>query len=136
MAKIRPSRPADWPRMPSVERRHRLLLVPSLDEPADPPLPTGFDIAPPNPEGHPTNPRGHPAKPRGHPAKPRGHPAKPRGHPAKSAGNLLKLTGNQDFSERLQTPRCPACRAIIRFQIDCQGAFFRCLCVGLKQRLQ
>jgi hypothetical protein len=122
MAKIRPSRPADWPRMPSVERRHRLLLVPSLDEPADPPLPTGFDIAPPNPEGHPTNLRGHPAK--------------PRGHPAKSAGNLLKLTGNQDFSERLQTPRCPACRAIIRFQIDCQGAFFRCLCVGLKQRLQ
>jgi hypothetical protein len=122
MAKIRPSRPADWPRMPSVERRHRLLLVPSLDEPADPPLPTGFDIAPPNPEGHPTNLRGHPAK--------------PRGHPAKSAGNLLKITGNQDFSERLQTPRCPACRAIIRFQIDCQGAFFRCLCVGLKQRLQ
>ena len=115
MAKIRPSRPADWPRMPSVERRHRLLLVPSLDEPADPPLPTGLDIAPPNPEGHPTN---------------------LRGHPPKSAGNLLKITGNQDFSERLQTPRCPACRAIIRFQIDCQGAFFRCLCVGLKQRLQ
>ena len=129
MAKIRPRRPADWPRMPSVERRHRLLLVPSLDEPADPPLPTGLDIAPPNPEGHPTNLRGHPPKLRG-------HPAKPRGHPAKSAGNLLKLTGNQDFSERLQTPRCPACRAIIRFQIDCQGAFFRCLCVGLKQRLQ
>ena len=129
MAKIRPSRPADWPRMPSVERRHRLLLVPSLDEPADPPLPNRLDIAPPNPEGHPTNLRGHPPKLRG-------HPAKPRGHPAKSAGNLLKLTGNQDFSERLQTPRCPACRAIIRFQIDCQGAFFRCLCVGLKQRLQ
>ena len=122
MAKIRPSRPADWPRMPSVERRHRLLLVPSLDEPADPPLPTGLDIARPNPEGHPTNLRGHPPK--------------LRGHPAKSAGNLLKITGNQDFSERLQTPRCPACRAIIRFQIDCQGAFFRCLCVGLKQRLQ
>ncbi len=122
MAKIRPSRPADWPRMPSVERRHRLLLVPNLDEPADPPLPTGLDIARPNPEGHPTNLRGHPPK--------------PRGHPTKSTGNLLKLTGNQDFSERLQTPRCPACRAIIRFQIDCQGAFFRCLCVGLKQRLQ
>lgn len=129
MAKIRPSRPADWPRMPSVERRHRLLLVPSLDEPADPPLPTGLDIARPNPEGHPTNLRGHTTNLRG-------HPPKPRGHPAKSAGNLLKLTGNQDFSERLQTPRCPACRAIIRFQIDCQGAFFRCLCVGLKQRLQ
>ena len=129
MAKIRPSRPADWPRMPSVERRHRLLLVPSLDEPADPPLPNRLDIARPNPEGHPTNLRGHPPKLRG-------HPAKPRGHPTKSAGNLLKLTGNQDFSERLQTPRCPACRAIIRFQIDCQGAFFRCLCVGLKQRLQ
>lgn len=122
MAKIRTRRPADWPRMPSVERRHRLLLVPSLDEPADPPLPTGLDIARPNPEGHSTNLRGHPPK--------------PRGHPAKSAGNLLKITGNQDFSERLQTPRCPACRAIIRFQIDCQGAFFRCLCVGLKQRLQ
>ena len=129
MAKIRPSRPADWPRMPSVERRHRLLLVPSLDEPADPPLPTGLDIARPNPEGHPTNLRGHTTNLRG-------HPPKPRGHPTKSAGNLLKLTGNQDFSERLQTPRCPACRAIIRFQIDCQGAFFRCLCVGLKQRLQ
>ena len=129
MAKIRPSRPADWPRMPSVERRHRLLLVPSLDEPADPPLPTGLDIARPNPEGHPTNLRGHTTNLRG-------HPPKPRGHPAKSAGNLLKITGNQDFSERLQTPRCPACRAIIRFQIDCQGAFFRCLCVGLKQRLQ
>ena len=129
MAKIRPSRPADWPRMPSVERRHRLLLVPSLDEPADPPLPTGLDIARPYPEGHPTNLRGHLTNLRG-------HPAKPRGHPTKSAGDLLKLAGNQDFSERLQTPRCPACRAIIRFQIDCQGTFFRCLCVGLKQRLQ
>ncbi len=129
MAKIRPSRPADWPRMPSVERRHRLLLVPSLDEPADPPLPTGLDIARPNPDGHPTNLRGHSTNLRG-------HPAKPRGHPTKSAGDLLKLAGNQDFSERLQTPRCPACRAIIRFQIDCQGAFFRCLCVGMKQRLQ
>jgi hypothetical protein len=39
------------------------------------------------------------------------------------------------LEERIVTPRCPACHAVLRFQIDFQGVYFRCLCSVHKQRL-
>ena len=39
------------------------------------------------------------------------------------------------LEERLESPRCPACHAVLRFQIDFQGAYFRCLCTSRRQRL-
>ncbi len=55
--------------------------------------------------------------------------------PRQLAPPLAETPSIVALTERLQEPRCPACRLVLRFQIDWQGAFFSCLCTEARQRL-
>lgn len=55
--------------------------------------------------------------------------------PRQPATPLAEAPAIVALTERLQQPRCPVCRLVLRFQIDRQGVFFCCLCTAARQRL-